>query len=80
MKNVNKYFPKSNKTQKENMQQTKQGVGSTKLIELVEEIMPILTLSKQRNVMVNVFELKKWFAMNQTGKFSIRPVYEQNTS
>jgi hypothetical protein len=71
--NVSQHFPKSDKTQKGHMKQTKQGVRSTKVVD--EDAMLSFQPKpgfKHKDVYLMVFDTtKKWMFSNQTGKFPI---------
>ena len=72
VRNVNKYFPESNETQKGHMQQIKQGVRSTKLKEIIDETFPtVQTEGKKRDIMIKVMDMKEIIATDQTGKFPV---------
>ncbi len=57
--------------QKGHMRQTKQGGGSTKLKELVDEILPVpeQPIPRERNIMVRILEMQELIATDQMGKF-----------
>jgi hypothetical protein len=76
-KNVNKFFPESDETQKGHMKQTKQGVRSTKVIDEnamleVEAILLPKPGVKHKEVYLRVFDTtKKAMYTNQPGRFPI---------
>ena len=71
VKNINKFFPELDETQKDHMRQTKQGVCSTKVQQLVEEVLPETPLLKERDTMVKILEMRELTATDQTGKFPV---------
>jgi hypothetical protein len=76
-KNVNKFFPESNETQKGHMKKTKQGVRSTKVIDenamlKAEAIRQPKPGVKHKDVYLRVFDTtKKAMYTNQPGCFPI---------
>lgn len=52
VKNINKFFPKSDEMQKGHMRQTKQGVLLTNVQQLVEDILAETALQKEQDIMV----------------------------
>ena len=71
VKNVNKYFPESNETQKGHMRQTREGIRTTKIKETNEENLPEKPLKKERDIMIKTYEMRELIATDQTGKFPI---------
>jgi hypothetical protein len=71
--NVSKHFPESDETQKGHMKQSKQGVGSTKVIDedATVEFKPTPGV-KHKDVYLRVFDAtKKAMYSDQTGRFPI---------
>lgn len=53
------------------MRQTKQGIGSTKHKEIIEECLPVIPLPKRRDVTVKTLEMRDLIAMDPTRKSPI---------
>jgi hypothetical protein len=76
-KNINKFFPESNETQKGHMKQTKQGFRSTKVIDenailKVEAMLQPKPGLKHKSVYLQVFDAtKKAMYTDQPGRFPI---------
>ena len=68
VKNFNKHFPELDETQKGHMQQTEQGVQSTKTKVLIDKNLPDQPIPKECDIMVDVFKMRELFATAQTGK------------
>ena len=57
--------------QKGHMRQTKQGIRSTKLKEMVDEYFPMTATPKEQDIMVKTFKMQELIATNQMGRFPV---------
>jgi hypothetical protein len=69
VKNVVKYFPESEKTQKGHMRGQRQGVGSTKVAKPTEDAPTTLPHQKKNNILITEHEVKSLMYADQTGLF-----------
>jgi hypothetical protein len=71
VKNVVKYFPESEETQKGHMHGQRQGVQSSKVAEPTEDAPTTLPHKKKNNILITEHEVKSLMYANQTGLFPI---------
>jgi hypothetical protein len=69
VKNVTKFFPKSEETQKGHMQGQRQGVCSTKEAEPPNKNQTIIPHVKKHDILILVYDAKATMYSDQTGKF-----------
>jgi hypothetical protein len=69
VKNVVKYFPESDETQKGHMRGQRQGVQSTKVAELTKDILTLLPHQKKNDIFIAEHEVKSIMYADQTGLF-----------
>ena len=68
IRNVNKCFPESDEMQKGHVRQTKQGIQSTKLKEMMDEYFPMTAIPKEQDIMVTTFEMWELIPTDQMGR------------
>ncbi len=69
VKNVAKYFPESEETQKGHMRGQRQGVQSTKVAKPTKDALTMLPHQKKNDIIIAEFEEKSVMYADQTGLF-----------
>jgi hypothetical protein len=69
VKNIAKYFPESEETQKGHMHGKRQGVQSTKVAEPTEDAPTTLPHQKKNDILITEHEVKSLMYADQTGLF-----------
>ena len=67
VKNVSKYFPESEETQKGHMKYQRQGVRSTKTQQSTREV-PV-PIAKKKDIFISLYNPRDTIYTDQTGKF-----------